>query len=87
MRIETEIFELRDNEMRELTCAETNEVAGGAAGAVAATFSSGAGSAQNVAIAAAINVTATTASASITSLSTGIVGANNFGAVAAAVAR
>ena len=87
MRIETETFELRDNEMRELTYAETNEVAGGAIGAVAATFASGAGSAQNVSLAATINVTATAAFAQITSTSTGIVGANNSGAVAAAVAR
>jgi hypothetical protein len=87
MRIETETFELRDNEMRELTYAETNEVAGGAVGAVSAQFASGAGSAQNVAIAAQINVTAIAASAAITSTSTGIVGANNSGALAAVAVR
>jgi hypothetical protein len=88
MRIETETFELRDNDMRELTYAETNEVAGGVGtGLVQAVFSSGAGSSQNVAIAAAISVTNTTASAAITSQSTGIVGANNSGALVAIATR
>jgi len=88
MRIETETFELRGNEMRELTYAETNEVAGGVGtGLVLAQFSSGAGSAQNVSIAAAINVTNTTAAAAIVATSTGIVGANNSGLVEAIATR
>jgi len=73
--------------MRELTYDETMEVAGGAAGAVLASFASGTGSAQNVSLAAAINVTATAASASITATSTGIVGANNSGLVEAVATR
>ena len=47
MRTETGTFKLRDNDMmiRELTCAETNEVAGGTGVAsVSASVQSGAGS-------------------------------------------
>jgi hypothetical protein len=65
MRIETATFELRDNEMRELTLAETNEVAGGGTAAVFAAAHSGAGSTLSVDIDAALATSANAGAAAI----------------------
>ena len=68
MRIETGTFELRDNDMmmRELTFAETNEVAGGVSQAtVVAQATSVAGTLTTSGGAFALTTTALTASAAI----------------------
>jgi len=80
MRIETGTFELRDNDMmmRELTYAETNEVAGGLGVAfVEAQVSSGANSSIMTSNGAfALATTNTTAAAAIVATFTGT-GVNN----------
>jgi hypothetical protein len=80
MRIETGTFELRDNDtmMRELTSAETDEVAGGATAFVSAQTSSGANS--SIATSGGVfslATTTTTASAALSATFTGTGSTNN----------
>jgi hypothetical protein len=79
MRTETGTFELRDNDMmmRELTYAETNEVAGGVGfAAVVSEAQSGAGSTLSVSGSFALATSNTTASAAIVE-TVSATGANN----------
>jgi hypothetical protein len=81
MRTKTGTFELCDNDMmiRELTCAETNEVAGGTGFAtVSASQQSGAGSTSFLGGGFSVSTTNTTASASIFANNIVETGANNF---------
>jgi hypothetical protein len=85
MRTETGTFELRDNDMmmRELTYAETNEVAGGVGTAeVLSAAQSGAGSTLSVSGSFALATSNTTAAAAITE-TVSATGANNTLAIAA----
>jgi hypothetical protein len=81
-----ETFELRDNDMRELSFAETNEVTGGTgAAAVSASSASGANSAMVVGISALLQTTNTFASAAIAA-GISAVGPNNLVVLTAAAA-
>jgi hypothetical protein len=80
MRTETGTFELRDNDMmmRELTYAETNEVAGGVGSAfVFASQTSGAASSSSLSGNFTVATTATTALAFISANNIAEAGANN----------
>jgi|1186.fasta_scaffold752769_1 hypothetical protein len=83
MKTETATFELRDNEMRELTLAETDEVAGGTGVALIEAVSlSGSGSSQTLGIDATLSTTNTSALAIVTA-NISATGANNAASLAA----
>ena len=87
MRIETGTFELRDNDMmmRELTSAETNEVAGGVGTAqVVGIAQSGAGSTLTTSNGAFTLATTNTSAVAAISANFAATGANNTLVLAAA---
>jgi len=86
MRTLTETFELHGNDMfvRELTDAETNEVAGGTGTAqIVVAGQSGAGSTLGLTVSAALTTTNTLADATM-GVSLAATGANNVAVLAAA---